>query len=323
MLSFKQYITESGLGVTPTQLPTMTADDLAKILQSHGYSIKSKTRTTIVILVDGNRIKKMIELSEMLADYGAVIDRSLKGSSIGGLLIGKIRVFIKAAGKTAGLDVEEAAIAELTQAIMNAVAQSGSTIDINLGGRIAHGVAGVKKTPGTPKSDFHLVDESGKPLVHISHKKGKTPKDFQQWGGITEREIVSHPEVKYFQQQVNLLYPGGAIPPGQSAFMKIKSQDLKMMSVYGVKYSTGGVNPNKVDVLLQGDPGLKRISPTQFELTASGHVHYHGEKLTGGYEPVLAVIYKGDRTQLGLKGARASIYPLGGRTFKHEIKNLS
>lgn len=323
MLTFKQYINEGNTDVSPEQQPTMTADDLAKILQSHGYSIKSKTRTAIVILVDGNRIKKMIELAEMLAGYGAKIDRSLKGSSIGGLLIGKLRVFIKATGKTAGLDVEEAAIAELSQAIMTAVAEAGGPIDVKVGSRTASGVAGVKKTAGTPKSDFHLVNESDKPLVHISHKKGKTPKDFQQWGGITEREIVSHPEVQYFQQQVNLLFPNGVMPPGQSAFMKIKSQDLKMMSVYGVKYASGGINQNKVDVLLQGDPGLKRISPTQFELTASGHVHYLGEKLGGGYEPVLAVIYKGDRTQLGLKGARASIYPLGGRTFKHEIKNLS
>ena len=321
MLRFKQYFSESESNtMTP---PTMTADDLVKILQSRGYSIKSKTRTTIVILVDGNRIKKMIELAEMLSEYGAMIDKSLKGSSIGGLVIGKLRVFIKAADRSAGLDVEEAAIAELSQAIVAAVVEAGSPIDIRVGSRIVHGVAGVKKTPGTPKSDFHLIDQNNKPLAHISHKKGKTPKDFQQWGGITEREIVNHPEVKYFQQQVNTIWTGGAIPPGQSAFMKIKSDDLKMMSVYGVKYASGGINPNKVDVLLQGDPGLKRISPTQFELTASGHVHYHGEKLTGGYEPVLAVIYKGDRTQLGLKGARASIYPIGGRTFKHEIKNLS
>ena len=42
--------------------------------------------------------------------------------------------------------------------------------------------------------------------------------------------------------------------------------------------------------------------------------------MTGGFKPMLVIINKGDRTQLGLRGGRASIYPSGGRTFKTEIK---
>lgn len=324
MLTFKQYIKENDSAVMIDQTPTMTSENLAKILQSHGYSTKQKTRSKIIVFIDGNRLKKMVELAELLAEYGARIDKTPSSdSSIGGLVIGNLRVFIKNTGKGNGLDVEEAAIAELSESIIAAVMENGGPINVKLGSRIAHGVAGVKKTPGTPKSDFHLVDESGKPLAHISHKKGKTPKDFQQWGGVTEREIATHIEVKYFQQQLHLLYPGGEVPPGQSAYMKIKRDDLKMASVYGVKYATGGVNPNKVDVLLQGDPGLKRVSSSQFELTASGHVYYHGEKLTGGYEPVLSITYRSQRAGLGLKNGRVMIYPIGGRTFKNEIKNLS
>lgn len=301
----------------------MDGNQLADYLAEKGYSIKSKTRTSIVVLVDGDRIKKMLELAEIMSGFGAAIDRNLKGSSIGGIAVGNVKVLIKSSGRTGGLDVESAAIATLQEAIMQAVITNGGPINVKLKGRTAKNVVGVQKTDGTPKSDFHLIDTSGKAVAHISHKKGSTAKDFQQWGGITEKEIANHPEVKYFEKQVNLLYPGGIMPNSQSAFMKIKDEHLKMMSVYGVNYAKGGIDVNKVDVLIQGDPGLKRLSSGDFELTATGHVHYLKQKMTGGFEPVLAIIYKGDRTQLGLKGGRASIYPYGGRTFKTEVKNNS
>ena len=38
-----------------------------------------------------------------------------------------------------------------------------------------------------------------------------------------------------------------------------------------------------------------------------------------GFDPVLAVIYKGDRSQFDIKGARVSVYTSGGRTFKTEL----
>lgn len=295
--------------------------ELAAYLTSLKYQIKTKTKTSVVVMVDGNRLDKMKELATKLKKLGAKIDPNMKGSSIGGIVVGNVRVLIKAAGRTGGLDVEAAAIGTLAEAIANAMAIAGGPIDIKLKSKTIKGVVGVKKTDGTPKSDFHLVDANGKPLCHISHKKGSTPRDFQQWGGITEKEIASHPEVKYFEAQVNLLYPGGVMPSSQSAYMKIKDESLKMMAVYGVKYSSGSLDVNRVDVLIQGDPGLKQLSNGAFQLTATGHIHYLPEKMMGGFEPVLAVIYKGDRTQLGLKGARASIYPAGGRTFKTEIKN--
>ena len=313
MYTFKQYLNEAK--------DTMDGLELAEFLASLKYQIKSKTKTSIVVLVDGNRLDKMKELATKLKKLGAKIDPNMKGSSIGGILVGKVRVMIKASGRTGGLDVEAAAIAMMEEAIANAMALAGGPITIKLKSRTIKNVTGVKKTAGTPKSDFHLVDSTGKPVCHISHKKGSTPRDFQQWGGITEKQIADHPEVKWFEKQVNLLYPGGVMPSSQSAFMKIKDDALKMMAVYGVNYDSGSLDTNRVDVLIQGDPGLKQTTGGTFQLTATGHIHYLPEKMTGGFEPVLAVIYKGDRTQLGLKGARASIYPAGGRTFKTEVKN--
>lgn len=296
---------------------------IANYLTSLKYKIKTKTKGTVIVLVEGNRLDKMRELAKALNQFKAKIDPNMSGSSIGGIKVDTVKVYIKAAGKTGGLDVESAAISMLQDAIANAMAIANGPIDLQLKGKVVKGVVGVRKTAGTPKSDFHLVNSSNTPLCHISHKKGSTPKDFQQWGGITESKIAIHPEIEYFEKQVNALYPNGKMPNGESAYMKIKDTKLKFMSVYGVNFDNGGIDENKVDVLIQGNPGIKRLSGNKFELTSSGNIHYLPEAITGGFEPVLAVIYKGDRTQLGLRGARASIYPIGGRSFKQEIKNKS
>jgi hypothetical protein len=314
MYSFKQFI------ITEASTP-MDGIQLAKYLASKGYEIKTKTKTSMVVMVQGDRIKKMLDLASMLSNMGAKVDRNMKGSSIGGIVVGAVKILVKAAGRSGGLDVEAAAISDLEDAVMQAIMMTGGPISIRLKGRTVKNIVGVEKTDGTPKSDFHLIDANGKAVIHISHKKGSTAKDFQQWGGITEKEIANHPEVKYFEKQVNMLYPDGVMPNSQSAYMRIKDDALKMMAVYGVNYAKGGIDVNKVDVLIQGDPGLKYITNGVYSLTGTGHVHYLPELMTGEFEPVLAIIYKGDRTQLGLRGGRASIYPMGGRTFKTEIKN--
>ena len=298
----------------------MTGLELADLLEQRGVKIKSKTRTSIVALVDGNRLAGMEDIANMLQRFGARIDRNLKGSSIGGIVVRGVKILIKAAGSTGGLDVEAAAISALSDALSTALILSGGPVSLRVGGRTISGVVEVVKTAGTPKSDFHLADGAGCPLIHISHKKGSTPRDFQQWGGVTEQRILQHPEVQLFAEQCRNLY-GGRIPAGESAFKKIKDNNLKMMSVFGVNFDKGSADVNRVDVLLQGDPGLRMVRGNLFELTATGHVNYHGGIPGGGFEPVLAMIYKGGRDQLGVKGARASIYPLGGRTFKRELNN--
>jgi len=300
----------------------MDGIQLSAFLESLGYKVKAKTKTSITLLVSEDRITKMMEVSNVLKGLGAKIDPSIKGSSIGGILVGNVKILIKAEGRTGGLDVEAAAIRQLEEAVLVNASLLGRPLSIRVKNKTIDGVIGVEKTAGTPKSDFHLVDENGNPLLHISHKKGSTPKDFQQWGGFTEKKILDHKEVKDFIAQCQERYSSNSnkIPPGESVFKRIKDKDLKMMAVYGVEFDRPTLNENRVDVLLQGDPGLKQNPSNSFSLTATGHVHYRGDDITGGFEPVLALIYKGDRDQFGIKGARASIYPIGGRAFKEELK---
>jgi hypothetical protein len=277
----------------------------------------------IKVAVDTNRLAEMTNLTKLLSNLGAVYDPNAAGSSIGAVKVGKVKILIKSSGRSAGLDVEARAMTLLHETIVNAVAASGGPITITMPHRTVKGVVGVRKTPGTPKSDFHCVDKSNKALIFISHKKGSKPTDFQQWGGVTEKEIADHNLVREFATHAKAEF-GDVMPSGASLAAELPSDNesykLKMFSIYGVKSLTKQWGVDCVDVLIQGDPGLLQVSKGVFKLTATGHIHYHGDIPGGGFEPTLALIYKGDRTNLGIKGARASIYPKAGRSFKKIIK---
>lgn len=185
-------------------------------------------------------------------------------------------------------------------------------------GNTVYEVAAAVTTPGTPKSDFHLVDYKGHEIVWISHKKGRTPKDFQQWGGISRRgepKIHNHPEVQAFINDLKAKYPDG-LPRATSFYRKIKDSKLKNLSVYGNEYG-GALGRQNVSVLLQGNVKLAKSGRNY--VFRSNQVHYNGDIIDGGFEPVLAAIYKGDRSDAGVKGTRIVIMAKEGRNFKGEI----
>lgn len=218
-------------------------------------------------------------------------------------------------GKGAGgsLQAEEAAIKQTREAIEEAIEENGGPIKVKCGKKTYDNIVGVEKTNGTPKSDFHLVDSTGKAVIWISHKDGSKAKDFQQWGGISEKKepkINKHKETQKFIADLKRVYPDG-LPPATTLYRHIKDDDLKMLSVYGNEFG-GKTGEQNVTVLLQGDVSLKKSS--SHYLLHSNHVHYNGDSVDGdGYDPVLMAIYKGDRSDAGVKGTRIVISPVGGR----------
>ena len=195
--------------------------------------------------------------------------------------------------------------------------QKTGTVPIKVGGKTFN-VADAITTPGTPKSDFHLVDDNGKEVVWISHKDGRTAKDFQQWGGISKRSeptIFSHPETQSFIDDLKKTYPDG-LPRRTTLYRKIKDDKLKNFSVYGNQYGNDEGRQN-VSILIQGPVKLQK-SGNVYKFV-SNHVHYNGEKMTGDFEPVLTAIYKGDRSDAGVKGTRIVIMPIAGRKMTGEI----
>lgn len=186
-------------------------------------------------------------------------------------------------------------------------------------GRKTYNVVSVISTPGTPKSDFSFVDVNGRPVGHISHKDGSNPRGFQQWSGTSQRVepgIFSHRETQAFIQDLKQMFPNG-LPPASTLGRKIKDERLKKMAVYGSQFgSVAGIN--NVDVTLQGTVKLVKQG-TIYKLTGSAHENVNGSIISGGYEPIFLAVYKGDRSDHGIKGARITINPREGRTVKQYI----
>lgn len=218
-------------------------------------------------------------------------------------------------GEGAGTLKEDRQLISLKNQIEQAkIVEKYSTIKINIKNKI-YEVFDVVSTPGTPKSDFHLIDVDGKEIVWISHKDGKTAKDFQQWGGISQSKeptIYGHIEVQNFIKDLKTNFKDG-LPPATTLYRKIKDLRLKMLSVYGNGYR-GPLGRQNVTLLLQGE--VKLLKKNSSYILDAYNVHYNGDEIDGLFEPVLMAVYKGDRSDAGVKGTRIVIAPIGGRKGK-------
>ena len=256
---------------------------------------------------------------KILRSGTAVQLNELRFASISGTAY-KLSDFVKTPefggkGEGASTAKEDAALMSLREQIKAAKKKEGSaTINIRIGTKV-YKVADAESTPGTPKSDFHLLDNEGREVAWISHKDGSQPNDFQQWGGMTEDgepKIFAHPETQKFIKDMLKLYPKG-LPSATTVARKIKSQALKNMAVYGNGYG-GDFSRQNVTLMLQGSVQLSK-NGSSYKITAT-HTHVNGEDMGGGYEPVFMAIYKGDRNNFGLKGTRVGISPLASRKIK-------
>ena len=215
---------------------------------------------------------------------------------------------------------EDAEIQQIRKLLEDIKAKTGGdSVTLQIGARF-YKVTGIESTPGTPKSDFNFLAENGSKVGFVSHKDGTNPRAIQQWGGITQRgepKLAAHPETKAFVQKCRELFPNG-IPPGTTVARKIKDTKLKMMAVYGNAYG-GGTGVQNVDLLLQGNVRITPAGVGKYKLSASAQTHKNGEELKNGNEPVFMAIYKGDRDNYGVKGARMVISAKGGRNIKEYI----
>lgn len=245
-----------------------------------------------------------------------LIDKSGKEYSLSSL---KKNAEFGGKGERFGVIKEDAEVESLRKQILEAKAKLASPTVPILVNNIKYDVFDVESTPGTPKSDFHFTDINGKEIVWISHKDGSTAKDFQQWGGISQRNeptIFAHKEVQQFIKDLKEKYPNG-LPNATSVYRKINDEKLKMLSVYGNEYLKNAYSRQNVTIMLQGSSRLIK-NGASYSLTAT-HTHANGDKMTGLYEPVLTAIYKGDRSDAGVKGTRIVIMPIGGRKMTETI----
>ena len=260
-------------------------------------------------------IKKEFEAASITIERASPsIDKFVVDGTCKSLPLSQLFKTAEFGGKTIEqvLAKEDHAIVRLREEIHDRKKNGSITLKIN--NIIVPGIVDVQSTPGTPKSDFHLIDVNGNEVVWISHKAGSKPTHFQQWGGISEKrehKIHNHPEVQQFINDVKILKPYG-LSSKQVFRRKIKDDDLKLCSLYGNKYGLGSCGIQNVSVLAQGIIRLKQCND-YFELDAH-HLHFNGDSLSNtSYEPTLMVIYKSDRSDCGIKNGRMGIVPFGGR----------
>jgi len=187
-------------------------------------------------------------------------------------------------------------------------------------GNNTYEVTEVESTSGTPKSDMNFIGKNGVRLGFCSLKDGATAGAIQQWGGASvsrEPLIAAHPEVTAFVKTAREMFPT-EIPQGTTVAREITDPKLRMQGIYGSGYG-GSLGVNNVDVLLQGTVKINSINFTEYKITGSAMTHSNGSTLPPEYQPVLMAIYKGDRSDYGIKNARVNLYSKSGRTKRQMI----
>lgn len=191
-----------------------------------------------------------------------------------------------------------------------AKSKSGA-LDMVCGGRSIE-VAGVGQPSGTPKADFYLLNTKGEQVGWISHKddKGKGPKDFQQYGGLTEGGFYkNNAEVQSFVSKIKELYPHG-LPPKTSVYRKNISKKLQQTAIWGKDYGKSRGLQN-VDEFHQGEMKIVPTAGKKFKII-SKHYDTNGNvpKVGSGYEGVLHARHTKASTNYGLKTTRMGIFPI-------------
>lgn len=294
-----------------------TAADLKKTINSMGYrDIKDLSSRRFKIIVPA---KERLEVAEKIAkELGGKL--ATTGPDAGKPVVefvGGIKIYVKPrpGSGVGGTSKEDAQLSSLQNQIQKELENSNlMELPIKIGNKY-YSVAGAATTPGTPKSDFHLLNLQNQEVVWISHKDGSTAKDFQQWGGMSARsepKIAKHSETKKFVDDVRNMF-GDKMPRATTVSRKIKDPQLAGMSVYGNDFGSAFGRQN-VTLLLQGP--VKLVKKKDYYEITSNHTSINGDVMKNGYEPVFMAIYKGDRSNEGIKGARFVIQPAASRKSK-------
>jgi hypothetical protein len=130
-----------------------------------------------------------------------------------------------------------------------------------------------------------------------------------------EPKIYSHQETQKFINDVKNMF-NGVMPRATTIARNIQSRQLQNFSVYGNDFG-GDFGRQNVTLLLQGPVKLKK--QLNYYILNANHVHLNSEKMINGFIPVFMAIYKGDRNNFGVIGARFAIQPLESRKITQFI----
>jgi hypothetical protein len=188
-------------------------------------------------------------------------------------------------------------------------------IKLRINGRLVD-VALMVKTEGKyqgkePKSDMTLVDARGNPKAFISHKAGRTAKDYQQYGGLSYRQYANNKDIANFMEDVLKEAPDG-LSSGQSFFRKIKDKQLVFEAIYGPEYG-GKASISNVDEFHLGNMSLRGTGRGPYTIEST-HKGTNGDFPSGEFEAYYFIRYQARRGDARAGGvvvpnARVGIFP--------------
>ena len=189
-------------------------------------------------------------------------------------------------------------------------------IKIKINGRTVK-CAQMVKTEGKykgrePKSDMTLVDEKGTPVAYISHKAGRTAKDYQQYGGLSYPQYANNKDIKSFMTAVLKMRPDG-LESGDSFYRPVKDKVLVFEAMYGPEYSSGKSSISNVDEFHLGNMNLKGRGQGPYTIE-SVHKGTNGDMPDGEFEAVFFIRFQARRGDARAGGvtvpnARVGIFP--------------
>ena len=222
-------------------------------------------------------------------------------------------------GSGSGTKKEDMALKDASTKL--AALNNGQAVTLVVNGKAYEGITGMTSIPKTPKADFAYTAGDQK-VIFVSHKDGKTAKDFQQYGGLTQTGIVNHPEVEDFIQAVkNQLQNPTEMERGSGFKRKINDPELMRKLVYGPEFNPEGpYNEDNVQVLYQGTIQYKQMDgkPGVF-LVGSNHTINNPNVPEGDYAPYFYATFRRNRNQFGIKDVRFGAYTAVFRPSAKEI----
>lgn len=221
-------------------------------------------------------------------------------------------------GQGSGVAAETLAMNDFNDKLNKILQTQGvKEIKIKINGRTIK-CAAMVKTEGKyqgrdPKSDMTLVDGKGNPQAYISHKAGKSAKDYQQYGGLSYRQYESNQDIKKFMNDVLGQRPGG-LQSGDSFYRVVKDKKLVADAMYGPEFSSGRPGVSNVDEFHLGFMNLKGKGSGPYTIE-SIHKGTNGEMPEGDYQAIFFIRFQDRRGAARAGGvtvpnARVGIFPM-------------
>lgn len=189
-------------------------------------------------------------------------------------------------------------------------------VDLKINGRIVK-CAQMVKTEGKyqgrePKSDMTIVDSKGKPQAYISHKAGRSAKDYQQYGGLSYPQYSNNKDIQSFMTAVMNENPNG-LSSGQSYYRDVADKLLVREAMYGPEYKNNRPSISNVDEFHLGNMDL--VKRGSHYVIDSIHKGTNGDIPTNSYKAVFFIRFQANRGDaraggVVVKNARVGIFPL-------------